>query len=193
MQQEVLPLLTLQKMITKFRTKSADINNDLNDVEQNLIKVNQSYAIPDTVKDNHARIVNLYLNDIKQLRYGSEIKRWTRLPYDKILGMFYTIVYDNDLDAELVNVIIEPLRDVLALHAIKNIPLEFLVTIAVKIEALINNIQIYLQNNVKFLNHEMDKESIEESDRNIDERLVILNDIVTIADTFVDLRLYKLL
>src|SRR5690606_38288082 len=193
MQQEVLPLLTLQKMITKFRTKSADINNDLNDVEQNLIKVNQSYAIPDTVKDNHARIVNLYLNDIKQLRYGSEIKRWTRLPYDKILGMFYAIVYDNDLDAELVNVIIEPLRDVLALHAIKNIPLEFLVTIAVKIEALINNIQIYLQNNVKFLNREMDKESIEESDRNIDERLVILNDIVTIADTFVDLRLYKLL
>ncbi len=174
-----------------LRTKSADINDDIKSVLANLDAVNKSETILQEVKDNYFRLVCCYVEIVKDLKVNSDLKRYTRAPYDKVLETFYLIVYDHSTDPALIGAIIEPLRDVMALQSVKKVPLEIMLVIMAKIEKLTLNTKEYIRFSERFAQGDVSEEEAEACDHNTDTRAEILNDIGLVADTFFDLRLLK--
>jgi len=191
MKRNVAKFEDLYNGVSNLRTKNADINSDVKSVLDNLNIVKNSTIIPDSVKDNYYRIVKRYIEGVTDLKANSDSKRPTRMPYDKTLETFFLIVYDATTDNELLNAIIEPMRDIMALHSVKKVPIEVMLVLMFLIEELTKNANDYLGYSTLFSRGNISAEESLAADTNTDNRVQLLEDITLVADTFIDLRLYK--
>lgn len=193
------PVKTYDQIYTDvwdLRTKSANIISDLKDILSNLSAIDKNIgentSIPFAVKENYFRIISEYVTAVKDLRQNSELSRFTRVPYDKAIGVFYSIVYDPEYNTDLMSGILEPLRDVMAMHSHKKVPIEFMMVIMYFIEKLDLNIKDYLHYQQLFSLGDVSEEDSNKSDEITDQRIELLEAIILVADTFFDLRIYKL-
>ena len=182
--------LTINEEIALLNNRtSRDLQSDFANVIANLATVESASIVLPILNSQYQSIVTCYVAQVKKLKEQAIVKRYTRYPYDKAYDSIYNVVFNPEYDDERLRCVIDPLKDFMALSVIKQAPVEIVLPLMHYLDEFMG----VIDNMIK----------LDAADQGLaaqplhalldTQYQTLLDDIVTVTDTFYDLRVLHIL